>query len=206
MDDTRPVTDLVPAAAAGDRSAWDTLAERYSSLVLGVARGYRLDEADVADVFQTVWLRLVENLGALREPRALPGWLVTTTRNECLRSIRLQRRTVALEPDSAEVYAGQEPSVPLEDLLLQEERREAVRSALASLPGHCRQLLALLLSDPPSSYEEISRRLDMPHGSIGPTRMRCLGKLRRCPAVAALLSEPGGRTGGRGSDPIAMGA
>lgn len=185
----RGVRELVQAASAGERDAWDALVDRYSGLVVGVARGFRLGEADVADVFQTVWLRLVENLGSLREPEALPGWLATTTRNECLRTLRSRRRVQPMELHDSVVSSVPAGDEALDERLLQEERRDAVRSALAGLPAHCRELLSLLVTDPPVSYEEIGRALDMPHGSIGPTRSRCLVKLRRCPAVAALLGD-----------------
>jgi RNA polymerase sigma factor (sigma-70 family) len=190
VSDERDVTELVRAARAGDSSAWDTLVERYSGLVVGVARAHRLREADVADVFQTVWLRLVEGLSLLREPRALPGWLVTTTRNECLRSIRMEQHTRLTDFGDDEPTLARAGGPDLDEHLLREERRETLRQALASLPEHCRRLLTLLLTDPPTPYEEISDRLDIPPGSIGPTRGRCLDKLRRCPALAALLENP----------------
>jgi RNA polymerase sigma factor (sigma-70 family) len=191
VSDTRGVTELVDAARAGDSTAWDALVERYSGLVAGVARAHRLREADVADVFQTVWLRLVEGLGSLREPRALPGWLATTTRNECVRSIRMEKRTRLTDfADDGDTTVAGPDGKDLDDQLLLEERREALREALAGLPEHCREVIALLLTDPPTPYEEISARLHMPPGSIGPTRGRCLDKLRRCPALAALHDNP----------------
>lgn len=206
MVDARPVLDLVPAAAAGDQAAWDAIVERYAGLVVAVARGYRLSSSDLADVSQTVWLRLVENLDSLRDPRALPGWLVTTTRNECVRALRVQRRTVPVDPAEGDALLGGEVAPDVDDRLLDAERREALREGLASLPPHCQSLLTLLVADPPLSYDEISRRLEMPRGSIGPTRGRCLGKLRQCPALAALLEREAGVTEGRSDDAFAVGA
>lgn len=203
--DTRSPAEVLAAAAAGDRTAWETLVDRYSGLVAGIARGYGLRDSDVADVYQTVWLRLLESLGALREPRALPGWLATTTRNECLRTLRLQRRTRPLEPDLAETWVSPPGDAAVDARLLAEERRDAVRAALASLPPHCRELLALLAADPPPSYDDVSRRLDMPRGSIGPTRGRCLGKLRQCPVLAKLLDDDAsGAAGGRSGHAVAV--
>ena len=198
--DARPVGVLVPLAAAGDQAAWDALVDRYAGLVVAVARHFRLEGVDLADVSQTVWLRLVERLGSLREPQALPGWLVTTTRNECLRTLRAQRRVTLFDPTegaSPGTQAALADDRALDERLVAEERREALREALATVPAHCRELLALMVVDPPLGYDEISRRLHMPRGSIGPTRGRCLEKLRRCPALAALMdgtvAVPAGR-------------
>ncbi|NAZ85033.1 RNA polymerase sigma factor [Kineococcus indalonis] len=179
--------DLVRAAAEGDGEAWDEIVQRYAELVVAVCRRFRLADADVRDVSQTVWLRLVENLPALREPGALPGWLGSTTRNECLHLLRSSRRQVLVEeprefPDAA-------PG--LDEDLLAAERRSALRQAFACLPPAWRALLELLVADPPLPYAEISRRLGIPVGSIGPTRARCLEKLRRSPALTALLGGDG---------------
>src|SRR3954464_12431011 len=89
--DENPVPQLVAAALDGDHASWNALVDRYTPLVLSVVRRHRLQGSDSEDVVQTVWLRLVENLGGIREPAALPGWIVTTTRNECLHVIRKQR-------------------------------------------------------------------------------------------------------------------
>lgn len=187
MRDEPPVAVLINAAARGDAGAWDALVDRYAGLVWSTARGFRLPESDVEDVSQTVWLRLVEQLGSLREPQALPGWLVTTTRRECLRVVRLARR--ARPTDLAqELDLADDPDRTATDRdLLSTERAEALREAFRSLPAHCRALLNLLVTDPAPAYAEVSARLEMPVGSIGPTRSRCLDKLRHCPALAALL-------------------
>src|SRR3954449_11052577 len=92
------VEQLVEAARAGDAAAWDALVERYLPLVTAVIRRLRLSASDADDVNQTVWLRLVEHLDGLREPRALPGWLATTARNEGLRIIRRRGRDVPVDP------------------------------------------------------------------------------------------------------------
>jgi RNA polymerase sigma factor (sigma-70 family) len=186
MDDEPGVTDLVRAATDGDAAAWDALVARYTPLVLSIVRGYRLQESDVRDIFQTVWLRLVEHLRNLREPRALPGWLITTSRNESLRTLKLQARMrpvpVVFESDAA--LSAEDRSI--EDDLLRVERREAVLEAFAELGDRDRELLRLLAADPPVPYVEISQQLHMSIGSIGPTRARILTKLREHPSVAAL--------------------
>ncbi|MFY1698403.1 MULTISPECIES: RNA polymerase sigma factor [unclassified Solwaraspora] len=205
-DPGEAVADLVSAAAAGDETAWAGLVRRYAPLVATVIRRHGLDPADAADVNQTVWLRLVENLGRLRESYALPAWLVTTTRRECLRMLRLGRRTQPFDPydESVDAHVGAlllvDPATPDEDLL-RAERRQALRDAFAELPSRCRELLALLVADPPASYREIGERLGMPTGSVGPTQARCLAKLRNCAALAAYIGPaPSGVAPGNGGE------
>src|SRR6266498_4068380 len=164
------VVDLVRLAGEGDRAAWDALVDRYASLVWSVCRRHRLIAADAEDVFQSVWLRLVERLRDLRNPAALPGWLATTTGRECLRVTRAGWREQAEEAF---------------DLEIQAQHRQAMRTAFAQLPMRCQQLLSLLMEDPPVSYARISERLGMPIGGIGPSRARCLDRLRGCPVLAA---------------------
>jgi RNA polymerase sigma factor (sigma-70 family) len=174
---TRPTGELVTAAAAGDRAAWEELVDRHAALVWAVARAHRLGPADAADVSQTVWLRLVENLGELREPDALPGWLRTTTRNECLRVIRRAgRETNQVEPET-DVLSPESESP--EYLLLESERDRQLWSALRQLSRRCQDLLRVLAYAPEASYSEIARSLGVPVGSIGPSRARCLAHLRR---------------------------
>jgi RNA polymerase sigma factor (sigma-70 family) len=198
-------THLVGAAAAGDESAWGELVRRYTPLVLSVIRSHGLDRVDAADVNQTVWLRLVEHLDRLRESAALPAWLVTTTRRECHRLLRIGRRTEPFDPydDSGSGSVGVpvlvDPTSPDEDLL-RAERRQALRDAFAQLPARCRDLLALLAADPPASYREVGERLGMPVGSVGPTQARCLAKLRRCPALAQYLRSVPDRVEGTGGE------
>ena len=178
------VSALVARALDGDSSSWDRLVERFLPLMLSVVRRHRLQDAEADDVAQTVWLRLVEHLGAIREPRALPGWIVTTTRNECLHVIRDRRLVSAADLDTR----GRHDDQPgLDSDLLESERHEALLIALAELPERQRALLLLLIEDPPPPYEEIARRLGMPIGSIGPTRARALTRIRAHQAVRALL-------------------
>jgi RNA polymerase sigma factor (sigma-70 family) len=178
------VVDLVRLAGEGDRAAWDALVDRYASLVWSVCRRHRLIAADPEDVFQSVWLRLVERLRDLRNPAALPGWLATTTGRECLRVTRAGWREQAEEAFDLEIQA-QHRQDPVEQGLLAEELRKAMRTAFAQLPRRCQQLLSLLMEDPPVSYARISERLGMPIGGIGPSRARCLDRLRGCPVLAA---------------------
>ena len=181
-----PVAALVAAAVDGESAAWNALVDRYTPLVLSVVRRHRLQGSDAEDVVQTVWLRLVENLRGLREPAALPGWIVTTARNACLHVLRGHRHVVPADVgDDGWPIVSDGP--PVDTDLLDAERHEALLAALAELPERQRELLLLLIEDPPLSYEEISRRLDLPIGSIGPTRARALARIRSSQAVRALL-------------------
>ncbi|MBU2693754.1 hypothetical protein CCO04_01520 [Pimelobacter sp. 30-1] len=185
---------LVPAAREGDQHAWDTIVDRFLPLVEAIVRRHRLTEADGDDVSQTVWLRLVEHLGDLREPDALPGWIRTTTRNECLRLLAARGRVRPVDPqDDAGLDAVTEDTTDAG--LLDAERVHVLAEALAELPAARRELLLLLLADPPVAYEEISRLLGMPIGSIGPTRARALDQLRRTRALRGLGPDLVGRLG-----------
>ncbi len=183
------VTDLVTRARGGEQQAWDALVERYAPLVWAICRRYRLSGADADDAGQAVWLHLVDKLDSIRNPAALPGWLATTTRRECIRILRSAH--AAHPPGSVldDANIPDERAVLAEDELLTAERQAALREAYTHLPPRCQQLLALLIEDPPVPYAHISARLGIPVGSIGPSRSRCLDRLRRYPAVAALISD-----------------
>lgn len=183
------IASLVESAARGDQQAWESLVDRFVPLVRHVTHKYCLSRNDFHDVNQVVWLRLLENIERIREPRALPGWIVATTRNEALRVLKGHRRlqlVAALDDFAIERMPPQE--APAEQLL-REERRRAVRDGLAELKSEQRELLLLLHAEPPLSYQEISRRLGIPTGSIGPTRARCLAKLRQTSALRLLAAS-----------------
>ena len=188
MRNDQPITDLVTRASRGDQRAWDDLVERYAPLVWSVCRRYQLSRADAEDVHQTVWLQLVSRLDKIRDPAALPGWLATTTRRECLRVLRAARGPRAAEhvPD-AETIPDQQAALADQELLVA-ERHATLREALARLPPCCQRLIGKLIEDPPLTYAQISASLGIPVGSIGPSRRRCLDKLRRHPAVSALIN------------------
>jgi RNA polymerase sigma factor (sigma-70 family) len=191
MRDDPMVTDLVIRAQHGDQHAWTILVERYAPLVASICRAYRLSRADTDDVAQTIWLRLVAQLGKLRDPAALAGWIATTTRRECARINRAAPPFPASRWDAGTGDIPDTATEPAESQLLAAERHAALRQAFTCLPPSCQQLLALLTEDPPVPYAHISARLGIPIGSIGPTRQRCLQKLRHHPAIAALIhTEP----------------
>jgi RNA polymerase sigma factor (sigma-70 family) len=184
--DESPVSQLVAAALHGDPTSWNRLVDRYTPLLLSVIRRHRLQGDDAEDVVQTVWLRLVEKLGSIREPEALAGWMLTTTRNECLHLIKARKLVSPTDLEDRGWPDGAGPAA-VDSELLETERHEALLMALAGLPERQRQLLLLLIEDPPLSYEEIGSRLGVPIGSIGPTRARALAKIRAYGAVQALL-------------------
>lgn len=146
---------------------------------------HRLSRTDAADVCQDVWVKLAEGLDSLREPAALPGWLSTTARRECLRTISKQRNEVLSDTaiDRGDDVDRTDPAGPV----LRAERHEALLTALGELPDNARQLLILLMDDPPRPYKEISDLLGIPIGSIGPTRARHLQRLRESRALAGFL-------------------
>ncbi|CAM3831005.1 RNA polymerase sigma factor [Kibdelosporangium persicum] len=174
---------LVDDAARGRGEAWTTLVQRYRPLVAAICRNLGITGVDAEDVAGTLWLRLVANVTSIRDPEALPGWIVTTTRRECLHLLRDRARHVAQETEDLPDPAGQGP----DSRLLVDERLAALRAAIDGLSDRDRRLLTLLFADPPLPYSEISARLGMPVGAIGPTRQRCLARVRSNPAIAALL-------------------
>jgi RNA polymerase sigma factor (sigma-70 family) len=179
-----PVTPLVQRAAAGDQAAWDALVERYTNLVWSVARSYRLSGSDAGDVVQTTWLRLVENLGKVQDPERLPGWLATTARRECLRVLRAGGRELVGLADDTAFDVVDELAPALDQALLQDERDAALWECFARLSERCQRLLRVLMATEPPAYAQVSQAMGMPIGSIGPTRMRCLDRLREITAAA----------------------
>jgi RNA polymerase sigma factor (sigma-70 family) len=178
------VADTVRRAAVGDKQAWDEIVTSFSGLVWSIATSHRLGSADAAEVVQTTWLRLLENLDRIREPERLGGWLATTARRESQRLQRLHGREVVTDDEAR--FDDVPATLPTpEDAMLSAERRRQLRRAFAKLPEHCRRLLHLVVVVAPP-YAEVAAALDMPIGSIGPTRARCLDRLRK------LLDADGG--------------
>jgi RNA polymerase sigma factor (sigma-70 family) len=176
MPDFDPAVALT-AAARGDQSAWESIVATYSGLVWSVARGYRLDPAAAADVFQGTWLRLVEHLGDIRDGERLGGWLATTARREALGLLR-RTRDLPMDNISEMTDTSEQAAAAADEDLLRSEDQRTLWAAFAKLPEGCQRLLRLLFADQPASYLDISAALDMPMGSIGPTRSRCLASLK----------------------------
>lgn len=160
------------------------IVERYGPLVWSICTRFRLSNHDREDVGQNLWLLLVEQLGKLRNPAALPGWIATTTHRECLRVVTAARKSERL--GIGLIDALQFVDNTIDEEILMAERNAAQRAAFTELPFRCQRLLAMLASDPPFSYAEISLTLQVPMGSIGPQRARCLERLRKSSALAGL--------------------
>ena len=171
-----PVAELLAAAHNGNQEAWNALVDRYGRLVWSVVRGFRLDAATAADVSQTVWLRLVEHCDRIRDPERLGSWLATTARNESIRASKRLARTV---PTEFGVEVADDLSPAIDERLLDNEQLREVLGAFDEIPAKCQELLRMLCLDPPLEYEEISNLLGMAVGSIGPTRARCLDRIRK---------------------------
>jgi RNA polymerase sigma factor (sigma-70 family) len=174
---TTEVAGLVRGAAAGDRRSWERLVDQFARLIWSITADFKLGESDAADVAQTTWLRLLEHIDRIEYPDRVGSWLAATARNECLRGLAARKRVVLAQDE--EVLSGAVASSPeIDERILADERDQIVRDAMSRLPGRWQRLLELLMADPPASYADISTELDLPVGSIGPTRGRCLARLR----------------------------
>jgi RNA polymerase sigma factor (sigma-70 family) len=169
-------SELVLRAQRGDLGAGEALVARFAGVVWSTVRSFRLSEADAHDAVQSTWLRMVENLGRLRDPQSLGGWLATTASRECLGLIRQRTRELhghdewlATRPD--------DPSRGPEQEVMDRCVADLLWQHVATLPARSQALLRLLTSGE-HSYAEVSTRIGMPVGAIGPTRMRCLAQLR----------------------------
>ncbi|RZU14440.1 RNA polymerase sigma factor (sigma-70 family) [Streptomyces sp. BK239] len=181
--DRSDVGVLVRSAVDGDTAAWEGLVEGLSPLVWSVVRAHRLSEADAHEVYQTVWFRFAQHLGRIREPDKAGSWLASTARNECLKVIKgLRRLTPTDDPQLLDrVSEDRTPEQSVLDSEEAAERSERVRhlwQEFEALGERCRQLLRVLISSPPPSYQEVSAALGIAVGSIGPMRQRCLRRLR----------------------------
>lgn len=172
------ITRIVSAAAHGDQQAWNQIVERYTGLLWAVVRAHRLSAADGADVVQTTWLRLIEHLPQIRNREGIGSWLATTARRECLRLLRSAGRCQPSDEMQLLVDASADHA-EIDSALLIAERDAELWAAFSRLPARDQALLRLLAVDSPPSYQEISAALEMPIGSIGPTRARSLERLRR---------------------------
>ncbi len=174
--------DLIQACLAGDDSAWDRLLTRYERLIYSIARASGLDADESADVFQNVCLALHRGLPRLRAARAITRWILITSRriarDHAVRARREVPLSDTLSPEASQLL--QDPAPQISDALETLELQHLVRVELSRLGDPCRRLLIFLFySDPPLAYRDIARELDIPVGSVGPTRARCLEKLRR---------------------------
>lgn len=177
---------IVAQAHDGVAAAWEALIGRFGGLVAAIARQCRLSDADVAEVCQTTWLRLVENLDRIEQPERIGAWLATTSWRE---SLRIATRQVAVSANDLVYFIADDKADPLDAGLLREEQERAIRMAAERLSPRCQRLLGLLMGDDDLPYKEIAQQLSMPIGSIGPTRGRCLDHLRQ---ILAEMEAPVG--------------
>jgi RNA polymerase sigma factor (sigma-70 family) len=166
---------LLQSASSGDPAAWQQLVARYDRLVCSVARSFRLQSADVADVSQLTWLRLVEKLHTIRDPDRLPGWLAVTASRESLRVARQADRLAYAHP----LTDRPDPSIGPEASAIDRDTAETLWAAVAELPPRQRVVLMTLFKDDFDTYHEVATNCGMPLGSVGPTRARALSRLRR---------------------------
>jgi RNA polymerase sigma factor (sigma-70 family) len=177
--------ELIAVCLAGNAEAWDALIERYEALIYSVLVRSGLSQPDADDLFQDVCLILYNHLGDLRDTARLASWLISTAKREVWRLHRRRKPHPMAdlserewEFESAEPIASPESPQPEASAIALEEQH-LVRLAMGQMQERCRQLLALLyMKDPPASYAEVSSQLSLPSGSIGPTRARCLQKLK----------------------------
>ncbi len=182
---------LVRAVQAGDERAWAQLVGRFEAPLRSIAASYRLSAADVDDVLQVAWIRLFERVESIREPASIAGWLATTVRRECLHTLQRNAR----EQPTDDATLGERPSADQPDVaVLTAERRALLLRALGALPERHRRLMTVLATQPDLNYEQVGRALQMPVGSIGPIRARCLRRLERDPALRALNESSDRRT------------
>ena len=175
--DSCDVAELLRRAADGDMTAWNRLIDQFQRLIWSITVTFKLTESDAADVVQTTWLRLLEHIDRIEYPDRVGSWLAATARNECLRNLAARKRVVPSD-DDVELSSALAYGPEVDERLLAHERDQTVRDAMSRLPRRWQRLLEMLMADPPASYADISDELELPIGSIGPTRGRCLARLR----------------------------
>src|ERR1700722_6555854 len=186
--DSSEVARLVGRGADGGGKGWGRRLGRHARLIWSITGEFRLAESDAADVAQTTWLRLLEHIDRIQYPDRVGSWLAATARNECLRGIAARKRVV-LGHDNTDLDNAVAQGPDVDARLLADERAQVVQDAMSSLPRRWQQQLELLMADPPASYAEISDQLGLPIGSIGPTRGRCLARLRVALQASPRLTE-----------------
>ena len=168
-------SDLINACLKGNEVAWQTLIERHSRLIYTIPLRFGMSKALADEVFQETCLILLEKLGTLKDQQRLSAWLATVTRRACIQRLRSKPKVQLVELNEQIVSADS----PLEDDLMRIEEQYQVHQALQRIDQRCQALLhAIFFEKPPRSYEEIAETLEMSVGSVGPTRARCLKKLR----------------------------
>ena len=179
-------TTLLERARVGDQLAWRRLLDKYDGLVRSVARSFRLQPADVSDVAQTVWLRLLQNSHKIVDAERLAGWLAVTATRECLAVIRKRSRL----DNGSQSDEMPDPSVDVEASVTKQETAETLWATVDDLPPRQRLLIRALFLEEVGSYDDVASKCAMPIGSIGPTRARALSRLQQ--KLAELGLSPDG--------------
>lgn len=170
------IADLVSGVRQGSDDALGQLLTEFSPLLWHVARGAGLSSSEAEDVLQTVWMRLLEHLDDIRTPTALAGWLVVTARREAWRVREADRKQIPTDQESFAVLPDQGPG--LEEQVMLDDQRRILWTAIRQLPPRCQELLRIVAFVPRPDYAAVAAELGMQLGSVGPTRGRCLAKLR----------------------------
>lgn len=194
MGEPGELTELLARASRGDAAAWNAVVDRFASLLWAVARGHRLGQEDAADVVQNTWLKLLDHLDDIAQPEALAGWLATTARYECLAVLRKKGREHLVRDDDLATNVVDEQVRALDATLLDDERDAQLWACLGRLSDRCQVLLRALMASDRPNYKAIAEALGMSIGSIGPTRMRCLDKLRDLVGSGDYIFDRGGRS------------
>ena len=173
-----PDTRLVRECLRGSEEAWSALIDKYKNLIFSIPIKYSFSSDDATEIFQAVCVEMLTELPKLREPKALPKWLMQITAHKCFHRKRAQQRIET----SGDVEESFEPSVParIEGILRQAEEEQSLRDALFTLPPRCRQLIEMLFfEEPPRPYQQVAQSFGIATGSIGFIRQRCLERLRK---------------------------
>jgi RNA polymerase sigma factor (sigma-70 family) len=177
-DDYKTLGDpeIIGLCLNGDSKAWEALIRRYRRLIYSIPVKFGFQTADAADVFQSVCVKMLEHLGTLKDESKVSAWLITTTRRQCIQ-LRAYKQRESSTDDSFEEPL--DPAENLEEVQIEVQQQQTIRDAVRQLPDRCRKLIEMLYFDSNErSYEEIAETMEMPIPSIGPTRARCLEKLK----------------------------
>jgi len=169
-------TELVGLCLGGDSRAWESLIQRYRRLIYSIPVKFGFQPSDAADVFQSVCVKLLEHLGTVKDETKMSAWLITTTTRQCIQ-LRAHRQRESSTDESYEEPL--DPAENLEDVQIVVQEHQTIRDAVVNLPERCRKLIEMLYFDAKEwTYEEIAQTMQMPVPSVGPTRARCLEKLK----------------------------
>lgn len=178
---------LVEAANAHDQRAWERLFGDFTPTIQSIARRHRLSPFDLDEVVQRTWVAVVRHIGGVHNAASIGGWIATIARRECLAVIRDRAREIP----SDVLHENKSPQIEADEALIRDQRRETVWLVASKLPARQRALLAALAAEPQLSQKQVSDRLGIPLGSIGPTRQRCFERMRKDPRIIGLLDSGG---------------